>query len=711
MRAGIPPGFGQTMPAQVEVRGAEMSAKRNRKTSARGKRRAALTRARQPRTRLSLFSGRSSKTARRRRRTKSTRRTGLWRFVGRTAYWGTVCAIWALLIFGSLTAYYVSMLPDPLLTDLQKRPPNVTILAADGTIMAERGMLRGHVRLNRLPPYLVNAVLATEDRRFRNHWGVDPVGLARALWRNYHAGAVVEGGSTITQQLAKNLFLTPARTLERKLQEMVLAVWLEIRFSKNEILELYLNRVYFGAGTYGVEGASRRYFGKSARGVSLPEAALLAGLLKAPSRFAPTRNPRRAEKRASVVIANMVEAGLLSPPRAMAALAEPARVRNPSGLTGYEYAVDRVAEQLPDLIADRRSDLIVETTIDARLQRKAQQIVALSIASNGGFVNAGQAAAVVLDRRGGVRAMVGGTSYKSSQFNRAVKALRQPGSAFKPFVFLAALESGLTPDSLIEDAPVSINGWRPRNHNDSYTGQVTLRDALARSVNTVAVRLTMEVGRWRVIRTARRLGIGTRLHDRPSIALGTAEVTLLDLTASYAPFANGGQGVVPHIIRRVRTGSGKTLFQRRKRGPRQVVALSHVGAMNNMMAETLISGTGKRAALAGRPAGGKTGTSQNFRDAWFVGYTARYVGGIWVGNDEGTPMKRVTGGGLPAEIWKQVMTEAHKDLPVAALPGRWTPAVAQRNRRVPQQVQPTAPAARIDDPFLRRVLGALRPND
>ncbi|MDH3581580.1 MAG: transglycosylase domain-containing protein, partial [Hyphomicrobiales bacterium] len=489
-----------------------MSVKRNRKTPARRRRRRTAAKKSRQQYLTRRRRRQSRRTGRGRRRQGSL---GLWRSLGRTAYWGTVCSIWATLVLGSVVAYHVSMLPDPWLSDLRTRPPNITILAADRTILAERGMLRGQLKLDRMPAHLINAVLATEDRRFRDHWGVDPVGLTRAMWRNYHAGAVVEGGSTITQQLAKNLFLTPERTLGRKLQEMILAVWLEIRFSKDEILELYLNRVYFGAGAYGVEGASKRYFGKSARLVSLQEAALLAGLLKAPSRYAPTRSPRRAEERASVVIANMVSAGLLAPAKAMAALAEPARVRNPSGLTGYEYAVDWVAERLPDMIADRRSDLIVETTIDARLQRKAQQVVALAMASNGGFVNAGQAAAVVLDRRGGVRAMVGGTSYKASEFNRAVKALRQPGSAFKPMVFLAALESGMTPDSVIVDEPVSINGWRPRNYDDSYAGPVTLRHALSHSINTVAVRLTMEVGRWRVIRTARRLGITTRMHDRP----------------------------------------------------------------------------------------------------------------------------------------------------------------------------------------------------
>ncbi len=696
-----------------------MGSKRNRKAPARGKGRKARARTAggRPRTRLELMLGlgdrrpsRGKRGSARKKRYSKSKRTGL-RFVGRAAYWGTVAAIWFGLIFGGITVVYTSTLPDPMVAGLEKRPPNVTVLAADGTVMAERGMRRGHVRLKHLPPYLVNAVLAIEDARFHYHFGVDPIGLARAAWRNARAGAVVEGGSTITQQLAKNLFLTPERTIARKFQEMVLAVWLEAKFSKDEILELYLNRVYFGAGTYGVEGAARRYFGKSARHVSLAESALLAGLLKAPSRYAPTRNARRAEKRASIVLARMVDSKLLTPPEAMTALAAPARVRNPSGLNGHEYAVDWVAELLPELVADRESDLIVETTIDAALQRKAQQIVGLAIASNGGFVGAGQAAAVILDRKGAVRAMVGGKSYKRSQFNRAVKALRQPGSAFKPVIFLAGLEAGLRPDSVFPDAPVAINGWRPENYDRSYAGPVTLREALAKSINTVAVRLTMEVGRWRVIRTARRLGIASALHDRPSIALGTAEVTLLELTGAYAPFANGGHGVFPRIITRVRTAGGKTLYRSRGRGPGRVVALPLVGAMNAMMGETLTSGTGKRAALADRPAAGKTGTTQNFRDAWFIGYTAHLVGGVWVGNDDGAAMKNVTGGGLPAQIWKQIMVEAHKGVAPAPLPGLWAPRIG-RDTPAPsaRRDQPVAPPARIEEPFLRRVFGALSPD-
>ncbi len=694
-----------------------MSVKRNRRPPARGTRRKALARAPsgRPRTRLELLLGLGHKPRRktenrRKRGSRKATRGGSWRLLRRGVYWGSVCAIWVALIFGSLTGYYISTLPDPMLTGLEKRPPNVTVLAANGTVLAEHGMRRDHVRIDRLPAYLADAVIATEDRRFHAHFGVDPVGLARALYRNYRAGSVVEGGSTITQQLAKNIFLTPARTIERKLQEMVLAVWLEMKFSKDKILELYLNRVYFGAGTYGVESAAQRYFGKSARQVTLSEAALLAGLLKAPSRYAPTKSPRRAEERAAVVIAAMVDAGVLKPKLAMVALAEPARARNPSGLKGYEYAVDWVAELLPGIVGDHRSDLIVETTIDARLQRKAQQIVGMTIASHGGFVDAEQAAAVILDAKGAVVALVGGASYKASQFNRAVKSLRQPGSAFKPIVFLAALEAGLTPDTVVTDAPVSINGWRPTNYDKKYAGRVTLRQALARSINTVAVRLTMEVGRWRVIRTARRLGISSPLHNNPSIALGTAETTLLELTSAYAPFANGGQGIFPHIIRRVRTSRGKVLFDHGRMGPGRVVAPPYVSGMNDMMAETLVTGTGKQAALPGRPAAGKTGTSQNFRDAWFIGYTANYTAGVWVGNDDSSPMKKVTGGGLPTQIWKQLMLQAHKGVPVASLPGAsaakklspgWAPKVSE---------EVVTPPSRIDEPFLRRVFGAIRPN-
>ena len=617
-------------------------------------------------------------------------------------YWGGVAGVWGILILAGLVSYVTLAMPPSTLADIKKHPPNVTLVASDGTVLAERGRGRGFIALRHMSPHLINAVLATEDRRFRAHFGVDPVGLVRAMAKNALAGAVVQGGSTITQQLAKNVFLSPERTIARKFQEVVLAIWLEMHLSKNEILEIYLNRVYFGAGAYGVEAASRRYFGKSARQVTLAEAALLAGLLKAPSRYAPTRNPRRAQERASIVLANMVSAKLLSSAHAMAAISQPAKLRNPDGLTGYEYAADWVAELLPGLMGEQNFDVIVELTIDPVLQREAQALVNKAMTAHGPARNAGQAAALVLATNGAVKALVGGKSYSESQFNRAVKAHRQPGSAFKPFVFLAALEAGLTPNSLVATGPVNINGWRPKNYSDKYRGAITMREALAQSVNTAAVRLTMEAGRARVVRTAHRLGIESELHDNPSLALGTSEVTLLELVSAYAPFANGGYRVAPHIVKRIRTAKGKTLYKRRTLGRPRAVARAHVGAMNAMLREVMVSGTGKRAALPGLPAAGKTGTTQNFRDAWFVGYTARFVAGVWVGNDDGAPMKRVTGGTLPAQIWKSIMAVAHRNTRPAPLPGMSAPVLAQR--------KPAAPAGQAKRSFFQRVLGVISPS-
>lgn len=618
-------------------------------------------------------------------------------------YWAGVMALWAAILFGGVVAYVSVSIPPEVLASIKKRPPNVTLVASDGSRIAERGLRRGYIRLRHMPRHLVQAVLATEDRRFRSHYGVDPVGLARAMVKNVQAGGVVEGGSTITQQLAKNVFLTPERTITRKMQEVVLAVWLETQLKKDEILELYLNRVYFGAGTYGIEAASQRYFGKSARKVTIPEAALLAGLLKAPSRYAPTKSPRLAEERASIVLTNMVDAGYLTSKRAMAAISQPAQLRNPSGVTGYEYAADWVMELLPGLLPDWRSDIIVETTIDPVLQKRSQAIVTAVMKRDGARRKAGQASAIVLDTAGAVRAMVGGASYKESQYNRVVKSRRQPGSAFKPFVYLAALESGFTPDSVIDDAPINVNGWRPANYKKEYLGPISMRRSLAESVNTVSVRLTMEAGRWRVARTARRLGIESEIHNNLSLALGTAEVTLLELASAYVPFANGGYVAAPHIVTRIRTPRGKVLYERRTLGHPQAVALRNVGAMNSMMHEVMLNGTGRRAALPDRPSAGKTGTTQNFRDAWFVGHTASYVAGVWVGNDDGSPMKKVTGGTLPASIWREIMIEAHRKKQPSPLPGTGAPAIAQR---APQTLDRAASEVRS---FFDRVIGVFSP--
>ena len=633
-----------------------------------------------------------------RRRRTDKRRTLLHKALRFSLYASLACM--ALVALGVI--YFVARVPDPILATLDDRPPNVTVLAADGTVLAERGLRRGHVRLDVLPPYLVNAVLATEDRRFYQHFGIDPLGLVRASFRNAQAGTVVEGGSTVTQQLAKNLFLHPERTFSRKLEEVIYAVWLEQRFTKDEILELYLNRVYFGGGTFGVEAAARRYFGRSARFVTLPQAALLAGLLKAPSRYAPTRSVKLASTRVAEVLDNMVEAGFLSEAEAEAARKLPLRLSAKGDDTGFRYAVDWVAELLPEFVGDHQSDLIVETTIDPGLQRASQQALRRMLNNEGREANAGEGAVVVLDPYGAVKALVGGRSYAASPFDRALKALRQPGSAFKPFVYLAALESGYRPDSMAYDGPTTIAGWSPRNYTGTYQGEVTLREGMAHSLNTVAARLTSDVGAWKVVRAARRLGIQSQLHDNPSIALGTAEVTLLELTSAYAPFANGGHGVLPHLITRVSSGEGKVLYQRRRSTTGQVVALGYVGAMNDMLNATIVRGTGKRAAFPGHIAAGKTGTTQGSRDAWFVGYTAHYVAGVWIGNDDGARMKKVTGGTLPAKLWHDIMLYAHQDKDPLPLPGAGGRHLQDAIARLPWNQKQ---ARREPAPLFQRVFG------
>jgi penicillin-binding protein 1A len=598
------------------------------------------------------------------RRPQQRRRPGLFSLVAFHLAFAT-----ALGMAGAF-AYFTATIPDPLVLRHKENAPVVRVLARDGSLLAERGGAAPYVPIDLLPRHVIDAVLAIEDRRFFSHYGVDFMGLGRAILANLHAGRVVQGGSTITQQLAKNIILNSERTLWRKLEELVLALWLEMRLNKPDILELYLNRVYFGAGAYGVESAARRFFDKGAQHLSMAEAAVLAGLLKAPSRYSPAWNPALARERAQSVLAAMVEAGFVSAADAQASgvmelhFAEAHRSE-----TGVEYAVDAALERLPALVAGNEKEIIVETTIDASLQPRAQQIVHHLIATEGRSLDASQAALVLLDLEGGIIALVGGVSYVESQFNRALRARRQPGSAFKPFIYLTALESGLTAESIIRDAPVAARGWNPRNFDGRYSGPVTLREALARSINTAAVRLAMTVGVRRTAETAQRLGIASELRPDATLALGTSEVTLLELTSAYGTFASGGRLIEPHLVKRVRSGSGRTLYQRPVRRPVAVVAVQHAGALNDMLNAALLFGTGKRAALPLHPACGKTGTTQDFRDAWFIGYTAHFIAGVWVGNDDRRPMNRVVGGTLPAKIWHDVMTLAHEGREPAALPG------------------------------------------
>jgi penicillin-binding protein 1A len=612
-----------------------------------------------------------------------------------------------LLIAAVAFVYYTARIPDPMALRLKEQAPVVRILARDGSLLSERGAGDAYVPIDLLPRHLIDAVIATEDRRFFKHWGLDPSGMMRAAFTNLSQGRVAQGGSTLTQQLAKNLFLGSERTWARKLEELVLALWLEMRLGKRNILELYLNRVYFGAGAYGIETASRRFFAKSARDVTVVEAALLAGLLKAPSRYSPASNPPMARERANSVLAKMVEAGFLSveesekAARAMPHLAE----TSPRGQSGVDYAVDAVLERLPSLVAGPASEVVVETTIDANLQRRAQALVHGALTNGAAGTNAGQAGLVLMDVDGAIRALVGGRSYAESQFNRALKARRQPGSVFKMFVYLAALESGLTPDSTVLDLPILGSGWSPRNEGAGYRGAVTLRDALAQSMNAAAARLNMTVGPRKTAAVARRLGIRSELRADASLALGTSEVTLLELTSAYGVLANGGRELDAHIVSRVRTASGQLLFERRP-GPENVlVAPEHVAAMNDMLSAVLASGTGKRAALPGHPAAGKTGTSQDFRDAWFVGYTAQFVAGVWVGNDDGRAMNKVMGGSLPARLWRDAMLIAYDgDASTSTAPSIASLAAGEPRQSAERRanVAPLMPRERIGADFIER---------
>ncbi len=584
--------------------------------------------------------------------------------------WGLLAGIWAG-IAGALVlaAFWMTLPPIDAINRFDRRP-SLTFVDGGGETVATYGDLYGGlVKLDEMPPWLPMAVLATEDRRFYTHMGVDPQGLARAAFANFRAGRVVQGGSTITQQLAKNVFLSSDRSFKRKIQEMLLALRLERVFTKDEILTIYLNRVYLGAGTYGVEAAARRYFGKSAREVNAHEAAVIAGLLKAPSRLAPTASVQRARNRASDVLDNMVEAGFMTPAQREAAARLPLATAGATvAQRGNRYFTDWLAEQVQGFVGYQTQDLVVVTTMNPRLQRVAEAALEDILAREGDKVDVEQGAFVLMRPDGAVEAMVGGRDYAKSAFNRAVDARRQPGSAFKAFVYLAAAEQGLRPDESVADGPIQIQTWRPRNFDNKVFGEISIRDAFARSVNTSAVRVAQRAGVDAIVREARALGIASPIPRNLSIALGTSDVSLLELTGAYAAFANGGNGVLPYAIVEIRDPAGNVLYRRTGSGPGQVISPAALATMQDLMQAVVRQGTGRGAALD-RPVGGKTGTTNDYRDAWFVGFTADYVGGAWFGNDDATEMERTTGGSLPARLWKAVMVEANKGLPVRALPG------------------------------------------
>ena len=511
----------------------------------------------------------------------------------------------------------------------------------------------------------------------------------------------MQGGSTLTQQLAKNLFLTQERTMARKVQEAILAVWLEHRYSKDQILELYLNRVYFGSGAYGVEAAARKYFGRPASETTLQEAAILAGLMKAPTKLAPNRNPDGAADRAAQVILAMVREGFISENMGKLALINPAQAAAPRGAGSVNYAADYVMDVLNDTLGAIDDDIVVTTTLSSALQSAGERALTEELDKKGARFGVSQGALVAIDMSGQIKALIGGRNYAESQFNRAVAARRQPGSSFKPFVYLSALEKGLTPGTVREDAPINLRGWKPENSTHEYQGPVTLTRALSMSLNTVAVRLAMEVSPKTVIATAHRLGVASDLRPDASIALGTSEVTPLELVNAYAPFANGGLGVQPHIIAKVRRADGKQLYQRKGSSFGRVIEPQYVAMMNAMLQETLLTGTARKAELPGWQAAGKTGTSQDYRDAWFVGYTSQLVAGVWLGNDDGSATKRASGANLPVDIWSRFMREALQSVAPSPLPdGVWRAAtpLAQVTPPIPQADVPAPAAPQIPTP-------------
>ncbi|OLP52637.1 penicillin-binding protein [Rhizobium rhizosphaerae] len=578
-------------------------------------------------------------------------------------YWTVVAGIWGGIAVVALVVYFGLRMPSANSWAIPERPANVKILDLAGDVVANRGTTGGEaLALQDMSPFIPQAVMAIEDKRFYSHFGVDPLGLARAFVTNLTSGRMVQGGSTLTQQLAKNLFLSPERTLERKVQEVLLALWLEQTYTKDQILTLYLNRMFFGSNAYGVEAASWRYFNKSARDVNLGEAATLAGLLKAPSRLSPARDPDAAEARAQVVLGTMREQGLITDEEVKTAMSQPPAKARSFWSGAQYYAADLVMDELTKLIGPIKEDVVVETTLDSTLEKAADKALNDVLKKEGGKLGASQAALVSVDGTGAIRAIVGGRDYAESQFDRAVKAKRQPGSAFKPFVYATAMEAGSTPVSTIVDGPVRIGKWTPENYDQKYRGPVTLAYALANSLNTVAAQLVMQVGPSNVIQLAHRLGIESELQNNASIALGTSEVSLLELTSAYAPFMNGGFKATPHIIRRVTSTDGKVLYENSYDSPPRVLDPAVVAEMNQMMLGVVQHGSGKNAQIKGWQVAGKTGTTQSFRDALFVGFTADLTTGVWFGNDDGKSMKKVTGAGLPAKAWAEFMTVAHRGL-------------------------------------------------
>ncbi|MEO1198094.1 MAG: PBP1A family penicillin-binding protein [Pseudomonadota bacterium] len=556
---------------------------------------------------------------------------------------------------------------------------SVTFFDRFGNPIGNRGVLHDdRVPLEDIPDHMIKATLATEDRRFFQHFGIDVFGTFRAILENARAGGVVQGGSSITQQLAKNVFLSNERTIERKIKEAFLSVWLEVRLSKNEILKLYLDRAYMGGGTIGVEAASQFYFDKSVRDVTLAEAAMLAGLFKAPGRFAPHLDLPAARARANVVLDNLVDAGFMTEGQVFGARRSPATSVDVANRSVPDYFLDYAFEEVKKLANGEDFILEVKTTFDSSVQRVMDTVVEANVRQYAQGYGADGVGMVVMEPEGAVRGIVGGRDYGESQFNRATQAMRQPGSSFKAYVYITALINGYTPNSIVVDAPICIGRWCPGNYSGGYSGRQSLTRAFARSVNTIPVRLTQDFGREAIIETMERMGVETPMRNIRSMELGASELTVLDQVAGYSVFANGGYRATPHAILEMRNTTGEVVYDRAIDAPprERIFPPQKVTEMNSLLYAVTTSGTGRRAQIPNVATAGKTGTSQAYRDAWFVGFTGNYVGAVWFGNDDFTSTRRMTGGSLPAMTWQAVMAEIHKGIDIRPIPGITGPADA-----------------------------------
>ena len=591
-----------------------------------------------------------------------------------------LAGLWIGIFTSMLVAWYALELPSIIDRPEIERDSSMTILAADQSTLARYGELKGvNVHINELPNHMIYAVMAVEDRRFYQHFGIDPVGLVRAMGRNLLERRVVQGGSTITQQLAKNLFLSPERTLKRKIQEALLALWLEHKLTKDEILTAYLNRVYLGAGAYGIDAAARTYFSKSSKHLSLYESALLAGLLKAPSRYSPQNNPSLAARRAKVVLSAMADAGYIEEEdvktqslRGQAALAKP------SVGQGERYFTDYLISNIDEIIGKTNQNLMISSTLDPDIQSAAEKILAQTLRNNEDK-EVTQGAIIVMAPDGAILAMVGGADFRKTQFNRATQAIRPPGSSFKPFVYLTALEAGWDMDDEIIDEPIIEGKYKPGNFREEYFGEVTLEEALTFSLNTVSVRLMKDVGVGNVIQTARRLGINSNLEHDLSLSLGSSGIPLIEMVTAYAVIANRGLEVEPYAITKIEDDNDNLIYFRADDNlADRVIGNRETEELTRMLASVVENGTGRGAMVPYSPAG-KTGTSQDFRDAWFIGFTDKYVAGVWLGNDDNSPTNKVTGGSLPAIIWRDVMMSAHKKSPNIKFPVASSNEDYQRN--------------------------------